>query len=239
MRRELALLITMAGMLGWCAAPASADPNILAKWTLDEGAGQVAADSSGHANTGVLGASTDPDVADPGWIPGHAGGGALVFDGTNYVTITNTGLLESPQARGRRVGAPLGLAGALALRAVQRLAAVQPQRVRPVLGLERGHGLLRLERDGVRDLARGLAGHRVGRRMAPHHRLLRRRSGAAVDRRLAGRRRHAGHGADRLQRQRRHLHRHLPRLVRPRLQRRDRRRHGVGRPARRGDDRSA
>ena len=37
-------------------------------------------------------------------------------------------------------------------------------------------------------------------------------------------------------RQRRHLHRHLPRLVRPRLQRRDRRRHGVGRPSRRGDD---
>jgi hypothetical protein len=28
---------------------------------------------------GVLGAATDPDVADPGWIPGHAGGGALVF----------------------------------------------------------------------------------------------------------------------------------------------------------------
>lgn len=100
----------MAGMLGWCAAPASADPNILAKWTLDEGVGQVAADSSGHANTGVLGAATDPDVADPGWIPGHAGGGALVFDGTNYVTIANTGLLAPPRiavdAWVRRSGSP-------------------------------------------------------------------------------------------------------------------------------------
>jgi hypothetical protein len=110
MRRELVLLVTVAGMLGWCAASASADPNILAKWTLDEGAGQVATDASGHGNTGVLGAATDPDVADPGWIPGHAGGGALVFDGTNYVTVTNTGLLEPPRlavdAWVRRSGSP-------------------------------------------------------------------------------------------------------------------------------------
>jgi hypothetical protein len=110
MRRELVLLVTVAAMLGWCAASASADPNILAKWTLDEGAGQVAADASGHANTGVLGAATDPDAADPGWIPGHAGGGALVFDGTNYVTITNTGVLEPPRlavdAWVRRSGSP-------------------------------------------------------------------------------------------------------------------------------------
>jgi hypothetical protein len=103
-------LVTLAGIAGWCAAPALADPNILAKWALDEGTGQVASDSSGHANTGVLGASTDPDVADPGWVPGHAGGGALVFDGSNYVTITNTGLLEPPKlavdAWVRRSGSP-------------------------------------------------------------------------------------------------------------------------------------
>jgi hypothetical protein len=110
MRKEVVLLVTVAAILGWCAAPASADPKVLAKWTLDEGAGQIAADSSGHANTGVLGAATDPDVADPGWIPGHAGGGALVFDGTNYVTVTNTGLLEPPKlavdAWVRRSGSP-------------------------------------------------------------------------------------------------------------------------------------
>jgi hypothetical protein len=94
MRRELALLVTVAAMLGWCAASASADPNILAKWTLDEGAGQVAADASGHVNTGVLGAATDPDGADPGWIPGHAGGSALTFNGSSYVSIPDTGGLE-------------------------------------------------------------------------------------------------------------------------------------------------
>jgi len=110
MRKEVVLLVTLAAILAWCAAPASAEPNILAKWTLDEGAGQLAADASGHANTGVLGAAPDPDVADPGWIAGHAGGGALVFDGSNYVTITNTGLLEPPRlavdAWVRRSGSP-------------------------------------------------------------------------------------------------------------------------------------
>jgi hypothetical protein len=110
MRRKLVLIATVAGMLGWCAASASADPNILAKWTLDEGVGQIAADASGHANTGVLGAATDADVADPSWTAGHAGGGALLFDGTNYVTVTNTGLLEPPRlavdAWVRRSGSP-------------------------------------------------------------------------------------------------------------------------------------
>ncbi|HEX6742893.1 MAG TPA: LamG domain-containing protein [Solirubrobacteraceae bacterium] len=80
--------------MGWCAAPASADPNVLAKWTLDEGVGQVAADSSGHANTGVLGAAGDPDAADPAWVLGHAGGSALNFNGSSYVSIPDTGGLE-------------------------------------------------------------------------------------------------------------------------------------------------
>ena len=94
MRKEAVLLVTLAATLGWCAAPASAEPNVLAKWTLDEGAGQVAADSSGHANTGVLGAASDPDAADPGWIPGHAGGSALNFNGSSYVSIPDSGGLE-------------------------------------------------------------------------------------------------------------------------------------------------
>ena len=110
MRKETVLLVVVTGLLAWSAGPASADPNVLARWTLDEGAGQVAEDSSGHANTGVLGAAPDPDIADPGWIAGHAGGGALVFDGTNYVTVANTGLLEPPRlavdAWVRRSGSP-------------------------------------------------------------------------------------------------------------------------------------
>jgi Concanavalin A-like lectin/glucanases superfamily len=93
MRKEAVLLVALSAVLGWCAAPAVAEPNVLAKWTLDEGAGQVAADASGHANTGVLGALGDPDAADPGWIQGHAGS-ALSFNGSSYVSIPDTAGLE-------------------------------------------------------------------------------------------------------------------------------------------------
>lgn len=96
MRKEAAL-IGVLGVLGWSAAPASAAPNLLARWTLDEGAGQVAGDASGHGSTGQLGASAAPDGADPAWIPGHDGGGALAFDGTSYVTVPDTGRLEPQQ----------------------------------------------------------------------------------------------------------------------------------------------
>jgi hypothetical protein len=109
MRTEAAL-IAVLGVLGWCAAPASAAPNLLAEWTLDEGAGQVAGDSSGHANHGELGASADPDAADPAWIPGHDSGGALAFNGSSYVTVPDNGLLEPPRlavdAWVRRTGSP-------------------------------------------------------------------------------------------------------------------------------------
>jgi hypothetical protein len=93
MRKEAAL-IGVLGVLGWSAAPASAAPNLLAHWTLDEGAGQVVGDASGRGNSGELGASAAPDGADPGWIPGHDGGNALAFDGTSYVTVADTGALE-------------------------------------------------------------------------------------------------------------------------------------------------
>jgi Concanavalin A-like lectin/glucanases superfamily len=93
MRTEAAL-IGLLGVIAWSAAPASAAPNVLAQWTLDEGTGQVAGDASGHGSTGQLGASVDPDGADPDWIPGHDGGSALAFDGASYVTVLDTGLLE-------------------------------------------------------------------------------------------------------------------------------------------------
>jgi hypothetical protein len=109
MRREVALLMVL-GLLGLTAAPASAAPTVLAQWTLDEGVGQVANDATGHGSVGELGASPAPDGADPGWIPGHAGGSALAFDGTTYVSVTDTGLLEPQQiavdAWVQRVGSP-------------------------------------------------------------------------------------------------------------------------------------
>ena len=95
MRKEAAL-IAVLGVLGWCAAPASAAPNLLAHWTLDEGIGQVAGDTSGQGNNGELGASAAPDGADPAWVQGHAGGNALSFDGSSYVTVPDTGVLEPP-----------------------------------------------------------------------------------------------------------------------------------------------
>ena len=95
--RKGAALIGVLGLLGWCAAPASAAPNLLAQWTLDEGAGQVAGDASGHGSSGELGASPAPDAADPNWIPGHDGGTALAFNGSSYVTVPDTGLLEPQQ----------------------------------------------------------------------------------------------------------------------------------------------
>ena len=70
------------------------------------------------------------------------------------------------------------------------------------------------------------------------HRLLRRGPRAAMDRRPAGRR---GNATPRPilvhPRQSRPVHRHLARLVRPRLQRRDRRCRGLGRPPAGGDHR--
>ena len=179
------------GVLGWCAAPASATPTLLAQWTLDEGAGQVAADASGHANTGSSARRPTPTPPIPDWIPGHAGGSALDFDGTSYVTITNTGLLEPPRlavdAWVRRSGSPGRW------RYVLSNGSLQCNRSAYGLysGWSGGMALLRLQRGGVHDLARGPGRDRVGRRVAPRHRLLRRRPRAAVDRRLAGRRGHA------------------------------------------------
>jgi Concanavalin A-like lectin/glucanases superfamily len=109
MRKEAAL-VAVLGLLAWCAAPASAAPTLLSQWTLDEGAGQVAGDASGHANTGQLGSTAGADAADPAWIAGHAGGGALDFNGSSYVTVPDTGLLEPQRlavdAWVRRTGSP-------------------------------------------------------------------------------------------------------------------------------------
>jgi hypothetical protein len=63
--------------------PAAPEPSAgpVAHWQLDEGAGTIAADSSGNGYDGTL-------VGDPLWVAGIIGG-ALQFDGVDdYVTIT-------------------------------------------------------------------------------------------------------------------------------------------------------
>lgn len=69
------LMLTLLGagkVFGFTAGP---DPNLVGWWTLDEGQGTTAYDSSGNANTGVVRGSAV-------WAAGHLGG-ALQFDGTS------------------------------------------------------------------------------------------------------------------------------------------------------------
>jgi hypothetical protein len=93
MRKEAACMVLL-GVLWLGASTAHASPAVLADWTFDEGSGQVATDASGHGNDGQLGASTGSDTADPAWIDGHSGAHALGFDGSQYVSIPDSGALE-------------------------------------------------------------------------------------------------------------------------------------------------
>ena len=57
------------------------DPDLLGRWTLDEGEGDIALDWSGHGNHGVL-------RNEPQWVLDGYHGGALQFDGQNdYVSV--------------------------------------------------------------------------------------------------------------------------------------------------------
>jgi Concanavalin A-like lectin/glucanases superfamily len=109
MRKEAAVLLVLAS-LGWCAAPASASSNVVAHWSLDEGSGQIAADSGPQGANGRLGESSGTDTADPAWIAGHAGGSALRFGGAQYVTVADAAALETPHVAVdvwvRRAGTP-------------------------------------------------------------------------------------------------------------------------------------
>jgi parallel beta-helix repeat protein len=51
--------------------------------TFDEGAGQVAYDTSGRNNNGTLGSTTGADANDPSWTTQGIDGNALMFDGTS------------------------------------------------------------------------------------------------------------------------------------------------------------
>jgi Concanavalin A-like lectin/glucanases superfamily len=94
MRMEAAIVLVLAS-LGWCASPASATTNVLADWRLDEGSGQIAADSGASGATGRLGSAAGADAADPTWTAGHDGGAALTFGGGQYVAVPDRGALES------------------------------------------------------------------------------------------------------------------------------------------------
>ena len=90
------------------AAPAGAAP-LAGEWKFDEGAGQVAADSSSSGLTARLGISSGPDGADPTWVSGVSGS-ALRFDGGDAVVLPDSRVLEpaqiSVEAWVRRNGTP-------------------------------------------------------------------------------------------------------------------------------------
>jgi hypothetical protein len=109
MRKEAALALVLAA-IGWCAAPASASPNVIAHWSFDEGSGQQVADSGSSGAHGRLGASAGADADDPAWTAGHAGGSALSFAGSQYVAVADSAALEpghvAVDAWVRRSGSP-------------------------------------------------------------------------------------------------------------------------------------
>ena len=123
MRKEAAL-IAVLGVLGWSASARVRGAELLAQWTLDEGAGQVAGDASGHGNTGELGASTGPGRRRPRLDPRpRRRQRAELRRHVLRDACPTPELLEPQQHRRRRMGPARRLARALALRAVQGLAA--------------------------------------------------------------------------------------------------------------------
>ena len=184
MRKEAAL-IGVLGVLGWCAAPASAAPNVLAQWTLDEGIGQVAGDASGHANTGQLGAHGRPRRRRSRLDPRprrrrRAGLQRLVLrDGARHRPA------RAPAARRRRMGAARRLARA-SWRYVLSKGSLQCDRSAYGLysGWSGGMAFYVSSPSEYTISPEVSVRDRVGRRVAPRHRLLRRRPRAAVDRRL-------------------------------------------------------
>lgn len=83
MRERLISLGIVLMVASWCSPGFAApiDPNLVGWWLLDDGAGPVAADSSGKSVDGEL-------FGDPTWSTDGVNGGCLLFDGADdYVFI--------------------------------------------------------------------------------------------------------------------------------------------------------
>jgi len=79
MFRKLFLLILLLLVLPLANAAIAGRATLIGWWTFDEGAGNIAADSSGQGNDGTLGGT-------PQWVAGNLGG-ALELSGDDYVAI--------------------------------------------------------------------------------------------------------------------------------------------------------
>ncbi|MEN6333709.1 MAG: LamG-like jellyroll fold domain-containing protein [Phycisphaerales bacterium] len=83
MRRNLVCLLTVACILGLTSL---ARADMIGWWTLDDGTGTVAKDSSGNGTDGNFSGT-------PVWVTGRLGG-ALRFDGNSYVDCGNSTKLQ-------------------------------------------------------------------------------------------------------------------------------------------------
>ncbi len=92
-------------------AAEAAESDGLARWPMDEGTGQVAADVSGQGHHARLGATAGADSSDPGWVPGRFGT-ALRFVGAQdqFAEIAQPATLAAAsvtvEAWVRRLGSP-------------------------------------------------------------------------------------------------------------------------------------
>ncbi len=88
MCKKLIYLISFVLVLGLVltSVAKAADPDLVAYWKFDEGSGTTAVDSTGNGNDGIF-------VGDPKWVPGKLGG-ALEFDGDDYLNCGNDPSLE-------------------------------------------------------------------------------------------------------------------------------------------------
>jgi hypothetical protein len=98
--RSLAVAGVWGGMALFAAlgrAPDAAAAELLARWPLDEGVGQVAADVSGHEHHARLGSLPAADPNEPAWVSGRFGS-ALRFVGAQnqYAKISRPATL-APQ----------------------------------------------------------------------------------------------------------------------------------------------
>jgi hypothetical protein len=105
------VLCLMALIAALAAAREAAAAQTLARWPLDEGAGQLAADVSGHEHHARLGKSHHSDPHDPAWVNGRFGR-ALRFVGESdqYAEIGRPATLTPPtvtvEAWVRRLNTP-------------------------------------------------------------------------------------------------------------------------------------
>jgi hypothetical protein len=73
------------------AVAAAGDPNLLASWTLDEGAGTDVVDWSGHGHSGTLAGGAQ-------WTAGYGGAAGIAFNGANsYVNLGTPADLYLPR----------------------------------------------------------------------------------------------------------------------------------------------